>query len=198
MRTYSIKMLHLVLAVEAQLVVCSAMIKEIKNRPASQRHTVLAWAQRLTHSRRSLYNAAQNPDSHIWTSCDSLLCVGMERHWNWISDVNKLYLHQCVNVHLIRNIVMLEWFYFWQNLFEFLMQLWEGGFKMLMVFEFWFWRRNKKKRDGPKETRGPLFSWDTLTGLCLFDESELKQEKWSFEAELDIQNGLVMIPMTIK
>lgn len=42
---------------------------------------------------------------------------------------------------------------------------------MLMVSDFVF--DGRIESSGPKGTRGPLFSRDTLTGLCLFDEAEL-------------------------
>lgn len=59
MQTYSIQMLHLFLAVEAQLMACSAVIKEIKIQTSFTKTHSSGFSTKIsTHSHNSLYNTA--------------------------------------------------------------------------------------------------------------------------------------------
>lgn len=101
MQTYSIQMLHLIPAVEAQLVACSAVIKEIKIQTSfTKTHSSGLSTKINTQPHQSLQCSPKSWFTHL----NSLLCFDMEKCWKWNSGVNTfIYLHHSDAVELLHS-----------------------------------------------------------------------------------------------
>lgn len=154
--------LFFLLAVESELMACSAVIKRRwRYRPASQRLPVLAGVTRLTPSLTILHKAAKHPEFYIETCSPS---VSLWRNAEYEFQDSIIYFvasQQCsfpyCMLHLIWNFIILN------------------HFSLKPVWGLWdYFERGDLivnggcdtgiKCWGSKETWGPLFSGDTLTG----------------------------------
>lgn len=163
-------MLHPFLAEEAQLVACSAVIKEIEIQTSDTKTQSSGLSTKIntcTHShthtlvhahRASEFRAAfVKTDSHILTSSDSLSSSGMEKCWKRIFGINKLFIYLFIcttvtsfstvmdDVSCIWNPTMAGQFHSWYKTSLRCWYYYGQWFKMLMVFEFWFWRQNRMR-----------------------------------------------------
>lgn len=102
--------LFFLLAVESELVACSAVIKRRwRYRAASQRLSVLAGVTRLTPSLTSLPKAARNPDSYIETCGPPWFWCGEMLNTDFRFQLFILLHRSGVDFHLIWDILKSSW-----------------------------------------------------------------------------------------